>query len=283
MARARSGPATSSRRTPIRVSPKDINTVAQPNFPRRSRRCRRGRGLPDHQDDLRETCLSCRAFTVPPRRWRIDKAIERTCRPRCIRDAARYYQEQGIEIPAEPDRRLASIQSRPNRARRVSGPPPFVRAEGQTLPMADDRNLNRDIGARPARPAASSGSASAFALFHIWANTFATLPELTLSAIHFAGFGLLCALMLSGLARSADLMLDASAIGGAGACLRHLCRSSPSTGSTSDRASPSSGPTGSCRSLADLSHPRAFATGRGHLHPDHDPGLPVLHDLARAA
>jgi TRAP transporter 4TM/12TM fusion protein len=35
-----------------------------------------------------------------------------------------------------------------------------------------------------------------FALFHIWGNTFATLPELTFSAIHFAGFGLLCALKL---------------------------------------------------------------------------------------
>jgi len=36
----------------------------------------------------------------------------------------------------------------------------------------------------------------AFALFHVWANTFATLPELTLAAIHFAGFGLLAALTL---------------------------------------------------------------------------------------
>lgn len=35
----------------------------------------------------------------------------------------------------------------------------------------------------------------ALAVFHIWANTFATLPELTLSALHFGGFGLLCALI----------------------------------------------------------------------------------------
>ncbi len=32
-------------------------------------------------------------------------------------------------------------------------------------------------------------------LAHIWFNTFATLPELTTSALHFAGFGLLCALI----------------------------------------------------------------------------------------
>ena len=47
----------------------------------------------------------------------------------------------------------------------------------------------------------------AFALFHIWANTFATLPELTLSAIHFAGFGLLCALTIPAW-RKAPLWLD---------------------------------------------------------------------------
>ncbi len=48
---------------------------------------------------------------------------------------------------------------------------------------------------------------AAFALFHIWANTFATLPELTLSAIHFAGFGLLCALIFPAW-RKAPLWLD---------------------------------------------------------------------------
>lgn len=48
---------------------------------------------------------------------------------------------------------------------------------------------------------------AAFALFHIWANTFATLPELTLSAIHFAGFGLLCALIFPAW-RRAPLWLD---------------------------------------------------------------------------
>ncbi len=32
-------------------------------------------------------------------------------------------------------------------------------------------------------------------LFHIYANTLGTLPELTLSAIHWGGFGLLCALI----------------------------------------------------------------------------------------
>lgn len=48
---------------------------------------------------------------------------------------------------------------------------------------------------------------AAFALFHIWANTFATLPELTLAAIHFAGFGLLCALILPAW-RRAPLWLD---------------------------------------------------------------------------
>jgi len=47
----------------------------------------------------------------------------------------------------------------------------------------------------------------AFALFHVWANTFATLPELTLSAIHFAGFGLLAALTLPAW-RDAPLWLD---------------------------------------------------------------------------
>lgn len=47
----------------------------------------------------------------------------------------------------------------------------------------------------------------AFSLFHVWANTFATLPELTLSAIHFAGFGLLCALTLPAFKR-APLWLD---------------------------------------------------------------------------
>jgi len=47
-----------------------------------------------------------------------------------------------------------------------------------------------------------------FALFHVWANTFATLPELTLSAIHFAGFGLLAALTLPAW-RSAPLWFDA--------------------------------------------------------------------------
>ena len=46
-----------------------------------------------------------------------------------------------------------------------------------------------------------------FALFHIWANTLGTLPELTLSALHFAGFGLLCALILPAW-RSAPLWLD---------------------------------------------------------------------------
>ena len=34
----------------------------------------------------------------------------------------------------------------------------------------------------------------ALSVFHIWANTLATLPELNLAAIHFGGFGLLCAL-----------------------------------------------------------------------------------------
>jgi len=47
----------------------------------------------------------------------------------------------------------------------------------------------------------------AFALFHVWANTFATLPELTLSAIHFAGFGLLAALTLPAW-RGAPLWFD---------------------------------------------------------------------------
>ncbi len=48
----------------------------------------------------------------------------------------------------------------------------------------------------------------AFALFHVWANTFATLPELTLAAIHFAGFGLLAALTLPAW-RTAPLWVDA--------------------------------------------------------------------------
>jgi len=47
----------------------------------------------------------------------------------------------------------------------------------------------------------------AFALFHVWANTFATLPELTLAAIHFAGFGLLAALTLPAW-RTAPLWID---------------------------------------------------------------------------
>ncbi len=47
----------------------------------------------------------------------------------------------------------------------------------------------------------------AFALFHVWANTFATLPELTLAAIHFAGFGLLAALTLPAW-RTAPLWFD---------------------------------------------------------------------------
>ena len=47
----------------------------------------------------------------------------------------------------------------------------------------------------------------AFALFHIWANTFATMPELTLSAIHFAGFGLLAALVMPAY-KGAPLWLD---------------------------------------------------------------------------
>ncbi len=36
----------------------------------------------------------------------------------------------------------------------------------------------------------------ALSLFHIYANTLGTLPELTLSAIHWGGFGLLCALAM---------------------------------------------------------------------------------------
>jgi len=48
----------------------------------------------------------------------------------------------------------------------------------------------------------------AFALFHVWANTLATLPELTLAAIHFAGFGLLAALTLPAW-RTAPLWFDA--------------------------------------------------------------------------
>lgn len=48
----------------------------------------------------------------------------------------------------------------------------------------------------------------AFALFHVWANTLATLPELTLAAIHFAGFGLLAALILPAW-RTAPLWFDA--------------------------------------------------------------------------
>ena len=35
----------------------------------------------------------------------------------------------------------------------------------------------------------------ALSLTHIWFNTFGTVAELTMSAIHFAGFGLLCALI----------------------------------------------------------------------------------------
>ncbi|MDP1757035.1 MAG: TRAP transporter permease, partial [Pseudohongiella sp.] len=33
-----------------------------------------------------------------------------------------------------------------------------------------------------------------FALFHVYANVFATIPELWFSAIHFGGFAVLCAL-----------------------------------------------------------------------------------------
>ncbi|NBC33449.1 MAG: TRAP transporter fused permease subunit [Alphaproteobacteria bacterium] len=35
----------------------------------------------------------------------------------------------------------------------------------------------------------------AISLAHLWFNTFATLAELTIAAVHFAGFGLLCALI----------------------------------------------------------------------------------------
>ncbi|MEZ5834697.1 MAG: TRAP transporter fused permease subunit [Geminicoccaceae bacterium] len=52
------------------------------------------------------------------------------------------------------------------------------------------------------------GFCVAFALFHVWANTLGTLPELTLSAIHFAGFGLLCALLMPAW-RGAPLWIDA--------------------------------------------------------------------------
>ena len=47
----------------------------------------------------------------------------------------------------------------------------------------------------------------AVALFHIWANTFATLPETMLSAIHFGCFGLLAALTLPTY-KNAPLWLD---------------------------------------------------------------------------
>ncbi|MEN8174116.1 MAG: TRAP transporter fused permease subunit [Pseudomonadota bacterium] len=35
----------------------------------------------------------------------------------------------------------------------------------------------------------------ALSLFHLWLNTFGTLPELAASALHFGGFGLLCVLL----------------------------------------------------------------------------------------
>ena len=55
----------------------------------------------------------------------------------------------------------------------------------------------------------------ALAAFHIWANTFSTMPELSLSALHFAGFGLLCALTMpawKGAPVWFDLMIGAGAV-----------------------------------------------------------------------
>jgi len=61
------------------------------------------------------------------------------------------------------------------------------------------------------------GFGIAFALFHIWANTFATLPELTLAAIHFAGFGLLAALVMPAF-KGAPIWLDVAIGAAAFAC-----------------------------------------------------------------
>ncbi|MEZ5848661.1 MAG: TRAP transporter fused permease subunit [Geminicoccaceae bacterium] len=59
------------------------------------------------------------------------------------------------------------------------------------------------------------GFGVALAAFHIWANTFSTMPELSLSALHFAGFGLLCALSMpawKGAPVWFDLMIGAGAV-----------------------------------------------------------------------
>lgn len=48
---------------------------------------------------------------------------------------------------------------------------------------------------------------AALSLFHIWANSLATLPELTLSALHWGGFGFLCALTMPMLRRDRPAVL----------------------------------------------------------------------------
>lgn len=57
----------------------------------------------------------------------------------------------------------------------------------------DDGRGQRDDASLPGRVAFWFGAG--FAVWHIWANTLGTLPELWSSLIHFAGFGFLCALL----------------------------------------------------------------------------------------
>ncbi|MCB2052782.1 MAG: TRAP transporter fused permease subunit [Geminicoccaceae bacterium] len=61
---------------------------------------------------------------------------------------------------------------------------------------ADERRHEFAVGGPPLLKRLVFWFAVAFALFHIWANTLGTMPELNFAALHFAGFGLLCALTM---------------------------------------------------------------------------------------
>ena len=63
----------------------------------------------------------------------------------------------------------------------------------QTAPLPADSHRPRDLDGGMARIVYGAGIV--LSLAHLWFNTFGILPELTRNAAHFAGFGLLCALM----------------------------------------------------------------------------------------
>ena len=78
---------------------REIRTHRAAELPGRARRCRRGGGLPDHQDDLRKPL-------VPPQHPQGDESHVPRQGPSGLPaplhpGAARYYREVGIEIPVE--------------------------------------------------------------------------------------------------------------------------------------------------------------------------------------